>query len=68
MQPALATLANCVTAPPSLAHLMNWSEKPTPRKKPARQALQTPEQAPDTAARAAPELALASSMEVRLRA
>ena len=65
MQPALACLANCVHAPPALAHLIAPTERPAPRKKQARAALQTPGQALDTAAKAPEaELGQASSLEV----
>ena len=66
MQPALATLANCVHAPPSLTHLISPSEKPLPRRKQARNALQTPWQAPHSVAKMEPELAQAASMEVAI--
>lgn len=70
MQPALTTLANCVTVPPSLAHTSCPAEKPSARKRQGRAAgqtpgqLPTPGQAPDTAGKAVPELAQAGSMEV----
>ena len=70
MQPALTTLANCVTVPPSMAHLICPAEKPSSRKRQGRAAgqtpgqLPTPGQAPDTSGKAAAELQQASSMEV----
>ena len=70
MQPALTILANCVTVPPSLAHTSCPAEKPSSRKRQGRTPAQTPGQlptpgqAPDTAGKAMPELAQASSMEV----
>ena len=76
MQPALTTLANCVTVPPSMTHLVCPAEKPSSRKRQGRAAGQTPGQlptpgqphtpgqAPDTSGKVAAELLQAGSMEV----